>query len=336
MRGSGRFFAFVFIASVIWLLFDMAALRLSINDANSQLLKERVIQERELFRQKSKKSEMIMKRFKSPVQAVDATQEAKGPLHADIIIDQVYRQGSRNHEQVMRDKNRMSLNQEGDNVPRADSLDPKKQEDILHNVAANKKAVDLDLNVDKLEKNDAEEVSDKDTEKKQQLHFQKDGHAVEPIAEKEQNAVDVKIGDKAKAKEETGGELEVMEKNNKAFDGDVRGKEVKLKYGQEHVRSFNKSDISVLKKPVIRQQVKESFKDNSTAANKTAVHQVLSLDVTLSPRDPNAVGQFGLAAQVASNEEDEVKKRWDEGHFNVYLSDQIPIDRGIPDVRPEG
>uniref|UniRef100_A0A3P8VQJ3 Polypeptide N-acetylgalactosaminyltransferase 5 n=1 Tax=Cynoglossus semilaevis TaxID=244447 RepID=A0A3P8VQJ3_CYNSE len=67
LRGSGRFFAFVFIASVIWLLFDMAALRLSINDANSQLLKERVIQERELFRQKSKKSEMIMKRFKSPV-----------------------------------------------------------------------------------------------------------------------------------------------------------------------------------------------------------------------------------------------------------------------------
>uniref|UniRef100_A0A3P8VSU3 Polypeptide N-acetylgalactosaminyltransferase 5 n=1 Tax=Cynoglossus semilaevis TaxID=244447 RepID=A0A3P8VSU3_CYNSE len=94
--------------------------------------------------------------------------------------------------------------------------------------------------------------------------------------------------------------------------------------------------LQQLNKPVIRQQVKESFKDNSTAANKTAVHQVLSLDVTLSPRDPNAVGQFGLAAQVASNEEDEVKKRWDEGHFNVYLSDQIPIDRGMPDVRPEG
>uniref|UniRef100_A0A3Q2R149 Polypeptide N-acetylgalactosaminyltransferase 5 n=1 Tax=Fundulus heteroclitus TaxID=8078 RepID=A0A3Q2R149_FUNHE len=32
LRGSGRVLAFVFIASVIWLLFDMAALRLSIND----------------------------------------------------------------------------------------------------------------------------------------------------------------------------------------------------------------------------------------------------------------------------------------------------------------
>uniref|UniRef100_A0A3B4WS44 Polypeptide N-acetylgalactosaminyltransferase 5 n=1 Tax=Seriola lalandi dorsalis TaxID=1841481 RepID=A0A3B4WS44_SERLL len=54
LRGSGRVLAFVFIASVIWLLFDMAALRISINDANSQLLKERVIRERETFKQQSR------------------------------------------------------------------------------------------------------------------------------------------------------------------------------------------------------------------------------------------------------------------------------------------
>uniref|UniRef100_A0AAZ3R5A6 Polypeptide N-acetylgalactosaminyltransferase 5 n=1 Tax=Oncorhynchus tshawytscha TaxID=74940 RepID=A0AAZ3R5A6_ONCTS len=45
-RGSGRALAFVFIASVIWLLFDMVALRLSMNDVNSQLLKESVVKER--------------------------------------------------------------------------------------------------------------------------------------------------------------------------------------------------------------------------------------------------------------------------------------------------
>uniref|UniRef100_A0A671YY93 Polypeptide N-acetylgalactosaminyltransferase 5 n=1 Tax=Sparus aurata TaxID=8175 RepID=A0A671YY93_SPAAU len=49
LRGSGRVLAFVFIASVIWLLFDMAALRMSLNDVNSQLLKESVIREREMF-----------------------------------------------------------------------------------------------------------------------------------------------------------------------------------------------------------------------------------------------------------------------------------------------
>uniref|UniRef100_A0A3B4WUG2 Polypeptide N-acetylgalactosaminyltransferase 5 n=1 Tax=Seriola lalandi dorsalis TaxID=1841481 RepID=A0A3B4WUG2_SERLL len=76
-------------------------------------------------------------------------------------------------------------------------------------------------------------------------------------------------------------------------------------------------------------------KDNSTAVRKPGVHKVLSLDATLTPRDANAVGQFGQAALVASNEDAEVRKRWDEGHFNVYLSDQIPVDRAIPDTRPE-
>ncbi|KAM4689916.1 polypeptide N-acetylgalactosaminyltransferase 5-like, partial [Rhinophrynus dorsalis] len=36
-RGSGRALAFIFIASIIWLIFDMAALRFSFNDINNQL-----------------------------------------------------------------------------------------------------------------------------------------------------------------------------------------------------------------------------------------------------------------------------------------------------------
>uniref|UniRef100_H3DGE1 Glycosyltransferase 2-like domain-containing protein n=1 Tax=Tetraodon nigroviridis TaxID=99883 RepID=H3DGE1_TETNG len=30
-----------------------------------------------------------------------------------------------------------------------------------------------------------------------------------------------------------------------------------------------------------------------------------------------------------------VRERWDEGFFNVYLSDRIPVDRAVPDTRPE-
>lgn len=101
-----------------------------------------------------------------------------------------------------------------------------------------------------------------------------------------------------------------------------------------------KTDVKAVKEPPNPEvQVPagdESNKVNTAAARKSGgVHQVLSLDVTSAPRDANAVGQFGQAAMVASNEEAEVRKRWDEGHFNVYLSDQIPVDRAIPDTRPE-
>nr|KAF6353274.1 polypeptide N-acetylgalactosaminyltransferase 5 [Pipistrellus kuhlii] len=43
-RGSGRVLAFIFVASIIWLLFDMAALRLSFSEINTRvLLKEDVV-----------------------------------------------------------------------------------------------------------------------------------------------------------------------------------------------------------------------------------------------------------------------------------------------------
>lgn len=100
LRGSGRVLAFVFIASVIWLLFDMAALRLSINDVNSQLLKERVVKEREVFRleqQRSRASQGVRRGFRNPVQRVDlgATKAWRGPLGPDMRVAQVYRQGGK-------------------------------------------------------------------------------------------------------------------------------------------------------------------------------------------------------------------------------------------------
>uniref|UniRef100_A0A3P9BNM4 Polypeptide N-acetylgalactosaminyltransferase 5 n=1 Tax=Maylandia zebra TaxID=106582 RepID=A0A3P9BNM4_9CICH len=58
LRDSGRVLAFVFVASVIWLLFDMAALRMSLNEVNTELLKERVIREKELFKQQLKDAEV--------------------------------------------------------------------------------------------------------------------------------------------------------------------------------------------------------------------------------------------------------------------------------------
>uniref|UniRef100_A0A8D0RIJ4 Polypeptide N-acetylgalactosaminyltransferase n=1 Tax=Sus scrofa TaxID=9823 RepID=A0A8D0RIJ4_PIG len=66
------------------------------------------------------------------------------------------------------------------------------------------------------------------------------------------------------------------------------------------------------------------------------MHRVLSIDLTLSPRDPKAPGQFGRPVVVPQGKEKEVEKRWKEGNFNVYLSDLIPVDRAIEDTRPAG
>ncbi|XP_027721870.1 polypeptide N-acetylgalactosaminyltransferase 5-like isoform X2 [Vombatus ursinus] len=66
------------------------------------------------------------------------------------------------------------------------------------------------------------------------------------------------------------------------------------------------------------------------------MHPVLNIDVTLSPRNPKAPGQFGNPVIVPPGKEKEVKRRWKEGNFNVYLSDLIPLDRAIDDTRPTG
>eukprot|EP00071_Canis_lupus_P054642 XP_545481.3 polypeptide N-acetylgalactosaminyltransferase 5 [Canis lupus familiaris] len=67
-----------------------------------------------------------------------------------------------------------------------------------------------------------------------------------------------------------------------------------------------------------------------------AVRRVSGIDATLSPRDPEAPGQFGRPVVVPRGKEKEAERRWKEGNFNVYLSDLIPVDRAIEDTRPAG
>ncbi|XP_069838827.1 polypeptide N-acetylgalactosaminyltransferase 5 [Dendropsophus ebraccatus] len=68
----------------------------------------------------------------------------------------------------------------------------------------------------------------------------------------------------------------------------------------------------------------------------TGMHQVLTIDSTMSPRNPRAPGQYGRPVAVPKDKEQEASRRWKEGNFNVYLSDIIPLDRAIEDTRPKG
>ncbi|CAL9690319.1 unnamed protein product [Knipowitschia caucasica] len=138
LRGSGRVLAFVFVASIIWLIFDMAALRMSINDVNSQLLKERVIREREVFKQQSKMSQVIKNGFGHPVQRVnaDGSQVNNEPLKVHRVAENVYR--GRKRGPFVGDK-KMDSNQVV--LPALDDTKAKRQTE-----KPSKMRVDLDIN----------------------------------------------------------------------------------------------------------------------------------------------------------------------------------------------
>ncbi|XP_028250213.1 polypeptide N-acetylgalactosaminyltransferase 5 [Parambassis ranga] len=292
LRGSGRVLAFVFVASVIWLLFDMAALRISINDVNSQLLKDQVKRERVLFKQQSR---VTQRGFKHPVQGVAAaTHPGKGPLTSSIQLAQVYRHGGK-QERIIK----------GNNVHSDDSKVSPKQGD-----SANKMAVNLDIT------QVPPGVQKSKPTSKPGLH-----KTTQNTPEK----MHLKTSEKPKDGIETGTKVSRGEGARPA----------------ETTRQQPASEVGPSKRE--EKQVKDAEKtvaslhagDKSIKVRKPGVHKVLSLDMTPAPRDVNALGQFGQAVILGRNEDEEVRKRWDEGHFNVYLSDRIPVDRAVPDTRPE-
>lgn len=356
MRGSGRVLAFVFVASVIWLLFDMAALRISINDVNSQLLKERVIKEREVLKKQARATQLTNRGFKHPVQRVDpavVTHAGKGPLSSDTKLSQVYRQGGRKRDQMLGVNERDSYQHQGDNPPKEKPVASEHQEGAAlknvtskHSDPAKKKAVVLDLSGTKLEKSETIDVSNQmmvPTVRQESEAAQKSKHAPAPTSKKEP----IKAGEavqssldktETKESEHQAKDAHHGKTTSKPLDKVGKEKETNTDKKKQQVGIIYKSDVNATKeslKPVIKLQAGGDVKENSTTAKKPGVHKVLSLDATLAPRNPNAVGQFGQAALVGSNEDAEVRRRWDEGHFNVYLSDQIPVDRAIPDTRPE-
>uniref|UniRef100_A0A8C6WZX9 Polypeptide N-acetylgalactosaminyltransferase n=1 Tax=Neogobius melanostomus TaxID=47308 RepID=A0A8C6WZX9_9GOBI len=305
LRGSGRVLAFVFAASIIWLLFDIAALRMSINDVNSLMLKERVIRERELFKKQSKMSQVIKEGFGHPIQRVNeaVTQANNGPLNVDKLAEKVYRGRKREH---IFGENNVDFKQR--NRPKSPPPEGK-AEPVFHDKSRQqneqpKQHVALDANGKK--QPDAKVQSGVLDIKVVEIPKNKDGDSPpKPI----DNAKD----EPRPAETPSNTLIKDVKVNNAIAEAQDKAN---VKVGEDKV--VGKEQLPFV--PKLQKEV--DFKENVTAVRKKpGVHKVLLLDVTQAPRNPKAVGQFGHAVE--------------RGFFNVHLSDQIPLDRAIPDTRPE-
>ncbi|KAM4730852.1 polypeptide N-acetylgalactosaminyltransferase 5 [Anableps anableps] len=310
LRGSGRVLAFVFVASVIWLLFDMAALRISINDVNSQLMRERVIREKEIMMMKKQQqlvgvTEPKRRGFKHPVHRVThpGTIQQSPSIKLDPKLE-VKQSNQRQEGQVLRSdgpKSALSNQNNGGSVPK-------------------KKAVNFDLNVAV-----ANVTHVLPAVKTNKPVLKKEPNNSAQFAHKPLDNKELKADERAEEDPVKNGVKVSLPKAEEAHP-------VKTISQQTHLKDvITKEEVKLFSKPNNSLQAG----DNSSAVRKPSVHKVLSLDATHAPRDPNAVGQFGQAVILPGSKNAEVMKRWNEGHFNVYLSDQIPVDRAIPDTRPE-
>lgn len=371
-RGSGRVLAFVFVASVIWLLFDMAALRLSLNDVNSQLLKEIIVKERAAMRRQATRRPYVENRvFKHPVQKVPVD------LGDDVNNAKTYK----NIDEVYRKKQKPGIkeNNVAQNVanPKPDSDDSAKSDKKVHakqmaesingHDIAKPSQKELTLNISKtvnVSKSDkvrfpkvTQKIKDtvaKENPQRENLSNAKDPISKAPSGVQEERHVITK-GEQIKeeeAKKENNKENIKLQTAKPALQKHLLKNDTKVQSkpdlqvvevvnnAKQNTGSLNNSDPHPIKKQIqLTPQAKppniEPIQANGALAQENGgLHKVMALDVTLKPRDVRAVGQFGHAAVVPKDKEQEAQSRWNEGHFNVFLSEQIPVDRSVPDTRP--
>ncbi|KAJ8416967.1 hypothetical protein AAFF_G00328450 [Aldrovandia affinis] len=378
-RGSGRVLAFVFIASVIWLLFDMAALRLSINDVNSQLLKEIIVKQRAAAKQQATKRTHLVNRvgFKQSIQKVDLDLETELKLSnkGDKKVNDVNKKLTK-FDPAIKDnefnKNieykKSGVNKLGDGkavgiIKRNNENESNKSKPAKVQASYTKTPIGTIAQVVLKNGSDGTDIHVKQGMQKQHAsELTKSG-----LLQNAPRKIPADVPNMTKAP--SGAQEEKMQNPDKKFEDKASHDNMQLekqhnhskertqlpnmvKSDKEHLkdndkilnlldrRYLNKSDPAIVKhqvQPTMKAAVPQrvEIKGNSSSARKSSMHLVMQVDMTQSPRDSDAVGQFGLAAVVPKDKQEEMLRRWNEGHFNVYLSEQIPVDRAIPDTRPQ-
>ncbi|XP_051938643.1 polypeptide N-acetylgalactosaminyltransferase 5 [Hippocampus zosterae] len=279
LRSSKSVLGFVFVASVIWLLLDMAVLRLSVRDVNTRLLKERVIRRQDLTRRQDKVTPLMETFLEESV----VKQEVSDKVSDGVDVQPVGLYRRRKDKAAVKD-----------NQNRRGNPSKVKPDSVA------KEPVDLQNGV---EKNDSVALSRRAVNAK----------IIEPAKAAPNTSVRVFNQPRAVKEQPPVQELPLKEDNQKEPPNQ----------GARNTSSAKDEKLQLQNNSIVAHPVKAS------------VHQVLSLDATAAPRDPDAVGQFGQPATVPSEDSVKMKQRWNEGFFNVYLSEQIPLDRAIPDTRPE-
>lgn len=354
----------MFVASVVWLLFDMAALRLSINDVNSRVLKEKVIREREILKQQAVAAQLTNGGFKHPLQKVNLDGLPAGKdLNSGVKLAEVYRQRVKKQEQKVEDTERKPVEPRFALTQQPKFLLPQHKEGAILQVVTPERHVTMKNKVDHFHVGEIkiEKSLETDASRKQKLPLvsvvtvqenkepplslsEKKSPKGENVAQTPPDKTAARVTEGVKDRPKNGtkvgrlGPLEThpaqtasrpphKEGNMKKANVETGEKRVKTAASSDHTPAEHIGERAVGADP--------GSKPDSAAARKAGVHRVQHLDATLVPRDARAVGQFGQAALVSSREDAQVKKRWDEGFFNVYLSEQIPVDRAVPDTRPE-
>ncbi|XP_063285692.1 polypeptide N-acetylgalactosaminyltransferase 5 [Pelobates fuscus] len=117
---------------------------------------------------------------------------------------------------------------------------------------------------------------------------------------------------------------------------DLKDAKTKLNFIEGFLGKVEKKKEKTISQIKLPANVQNGNNNQVTVARNSGVHKVLTLDRTIIPRNPKAPGQYGRSVAVPKDKEEEAKRRWKEGNFNVYLSDLIPLDRAIEDTRPNG
>uniref|UniRef100_A0A8B9JV85 Polypeptide N-acetylgalactosaminyltransferase n=1 Tax=Astyanax mexicanus TaxID=7994 RepID=A0A8B9JV85_ASTMX len=393
-RGSGRVLAFVFVASILWLLFDMAALRLSISDVNSQLLKELVVKERELAKKLVTKGPKLADiDFKHPLEKVRVGfGDGKKPgerLEKKVV--EVYRKKWEFNGKVEHEKDVQTQAVAKLQLKEAIHLNGLKKENVLNNTNIRNKSIQKKQATETLRLSHTKTTPSVVQEQKlpQKLPQEPKKNQVQALpgikmlsnatkdtskafkAQVQDNKSPANAGLPKKSNNNT---LKALQKNKpakqdahqtatptphhpaKVIQRDETEKKVIVVIDDKDHHQKNDSSVQILavtskgnkkssqklahsafKNPAKLQaphEEPEKLLNISGVRRSGGVHKVMALDVTNKPRDVHAVGQFGHAAVVPLEKQEESKKRWSEGYFNVFLSEQIPVDRAIPDTRP--
>ncbi|XP_052003794.1 polypeptide N-acetylgalactosaminyltransferase 5 [Xyrauchen texanus] len=353
-RGSGRVLAFVFIASVIWLLFDIAALRISISDVNQDL------KEREIVRKQGRRKDNVENVvFKHPLEKVNVDKMGilKKPNRFERKVDEVYKKLPKAKPETkapLKQDIRVNPKLQAGNlfVVQKDAINQSKvhltvkssvKETILNNHKRSNETV-MKVKVNNVILKINEINKEKHVVSKAPPAVQEGKHIL-PLKEKSMrtvhhtNATLVTLGLLSEGHADAG-----LHKNlsNDLLKPAESAKTKRIIDTEKHDNTFNKTKTHLTKK-TNELKLHDHADEASKVLNSTVVrvrrsgglHKIMALDLTDKPRDSRAVGQFGQPASVPRDKELESRRRWSEGHFNVFLSEQIPIDRAIPDTRPK-